>query len=514
MAEAPSKIVSVDELVAIRARLRAAGKTVVQCHGCFDIVHPGHIRYLKFAKSLGDVLVVSVSSDRVVDKGEERPYITEELRLENLAVLEFVDHVCLDDNDWAGPILERVQPDVYVKGKEYETKGHPQFARERELVEAYGGRVVFSSGDVIYSSTFILSQFRESFRLERERLAFFCRSKEIDSASLDALIRSFRGRRVLVLGDPVLDEYIHCEALGIASEAPVLSVTPIRKDWYAGAAALIAAQIVELGGRASMLVNLSPGPSTDRFRSIAAQTGIELIDSEDAERPVATKTRYVVEDRKVFKVDNVRPLPSSAGASRTIAGELRTILGDYDGLIVTDFGYGFFTQPLIDVIEDVASATGKPYYLDVSHTRRANILRFRGARIATPTEHELRFAFADNEAGLSHLASRFFRQTGAEHLLLTMGPRGVLLCRRPSSPEKRVATDFLPALESTAVDPVGAGDVFLAGVSLTDLAGGSCEMGAYLGSALAALHVSTLGNRAVDERVLLEYLEHRPELQR
>ncbi len=261
-----------------------------------------------------------------------------------------------------------------------------------------------------------------------------------------------------------------------------------------------------------MLVNLAPGEATDHFREMARRAEVELIDSADSERTVAKKTRYVVEQRKVFKVDSVRPLPSSAGASEIIAGELGAMLGDFDGLIVTDFGYGFFTQPLIEAIEAAAAGTGKPYYLDVSHTRRANILRFSGARIATPTEQELRFAFADNEAGLSNLASRFFRETAAEHLLLTMGPRGVLLFRRPSSPGKRLATEFLPALESSAVDPVGAGDVFLAGVALTDIAGGSCEMGAYFGSALAALHVSSLGNRVVDSRALYEFFERRPEL--
>jgi bifunctional ADP-heptose synthase (sugar kinase/adenylyltransferase) len=261
-----------------------------------------------------------------------------------------------------------------------------------------------------------------------------------------------------------------------------------------------------------MLFNATPGQATERFRELTTELGVGLIDSADHERPVAVKVRYVVEDRKVFKVDNARPVPSSAGASRTIAGEIESLLGDYDGLVITDFGYGFFTQPLIDALQGVASRVAKPYYLDVSHTRRANILRFHAPRIATPTEQELRFAFADNEAGLSNLASRFFRETSAENLLLTMGSRGVLLFRPPAQPGDRLDTDFLPAFQSAALDPVGAGDVFLAGVALSDLAGASCQVGAYLGSALAALQVASLGNNVVDSRVLHSYLDGRPEL--
>ena len=91
------KIVDLDRLLALRESLRREGRTLVQCHGCFDIVHPGHIRYLGFAKTQGDVLLVSLSSDRHVNKGYDRPFINENLRAENLAVLEFVDYVYIDD---------------------------------------------------------------------------------------------------------------------------------------------------------------------------------------------------------------------------------------------------------------------------------------------------------------------------------------------------------------------------------------------------------------------------------
>src|SRR5258708_5534287 len=104
------KIVSPKRLQAIVKKARTAGKVVVQCHGCFDILHPGHLRYLTWAKERGDVLVVSVSADKVVQKGHMRPYVPQDLRAENLAALEVVDQVTIDDGDWAGPILELVKP--------------------------------------------------------------------------------------------------------------------------------------------------------------------------------------------------------------------------------------------------------------------------------------------------------------------------------------------------------------------------------------------------------------------
>ena len=512
MSDFRSKILPVEHLAKERGVLGEAGKTVVQCHGCFDLVHPGHIRYLQFAKSLGDILIVSVSGDRVVGKGPARPFIGEELRAENLAVLEFVDYVCIDDHEWAGPILETLRPDVYVKGKEYETKGDPRFVRELQLVEGYGGKVVFSSGEVIYSSTHLLEQFSDRFELTRVRLEAFCGRHAITRASLHQTLADIAGARVLVLGDPILDHYVHCDALGIASETPILSVTPIREEWFLGAGALIASQMAGLGADVAFLTSLQDSPHVARFREQAAERGIKLLEVGADERPLALKTRFLVDNQKVFKVNSQRMLPLSTNATSELISKLEENLRDRDALVVTDFGYGLFNADVIDAVARIAEEQGKPYYLDVSHTRRASILKFRKPRLATPTEQELRFAFADNEAGLSNLASRFFSKTGAAHLLLTMGRRGVLLFAQPSADATRIDTDFLPALEGVPLDPVGAGDVFLSAVALSDLVGRTPQQGAYLGAALAALHVSSIGNNAVDSTLLHRYLDSRSEL--
>lgn len=512
MSRSTDKIKDATELQAIREALRDEGKTVVQCHGCFDIVHPGHIRYLQFAKNLGDILIVSVSADRVVGKGDGRPYIREDLRLENLSVFEFVDYVVLDDHDWAGPVLEALRPDIYVKGQEYETKGDPRFAKEVEVVESHGGRIVFSSGDVVYSSTHIINQFQDTFDLEKERLASYCRRHELTQSVVSGMLRKGCGSKILVIGDPIIDRYLHCESLGVASEQPMLSVTPIREQTFVGAGALIANQLAAVGAEVGLLTSLPSGPDAELFRSALEERDITLHDVADEGRPVAVKTRYLVNEHKVFKVDSGRRVPPTTLVTRQLVDRLKESLVHYDALIVTDFGYGLFTTEFIGAIVEIAKAQGKPYYVDVSHTRRASILQFSGARLATPTESELRFSFADNEAGLSNLASRFFAATGTEHLALTLGKRGVLLFQRPEEAEAHLRTDFLPAFESVSIDPVGAGDVFLAGAVLADLVGAPPQHGIYLGSALAGLQVSRLGNEAVTSPALHRYIEARPEL--
>ena len=509
-----AKILSVDALVAERDRLRREGRTVVQCHGCFDIVHPGHIRHLSFARSQGDVLVVTITADSGIDKGFDRPYIHEDLRAENLAALASVDYVAVDPFASALPILQRLQPDVYVKGKEYETNLHPHFLKEKEFVESYGGKVIYSSGDVVYSSTFIINEFRERFDLEHERVRHFCQRNEITRTGLQRTLERMGEARVLVIGDAVQDCYVHCDVLGVAAEGPVLNVTPLGEERFVGAAALVAGQVAALGAHATLLTVLEPGPTSDGFRAELDAIGVETVSLEVDPRPLFQKTRYLVDDAKVFKVNRGRPIPLSSVGVDAVVRALDERLATFHALDVIDFGYGFFSSRLPVEIATRTERLGIPYYVDVSHTPRASILRFRGHRIGTPTEDELRFAFADHESGLSHLASRFYAETDGEQLVLTMGRRGVVSFSRPPTggPEDRLLADYLPSLSREAVDPVGAGDVFHAGVVLADLAGASIQQAIYLGSCLAALHVQRVGNRPVSVLDLTDFLDRRPEL--
>jgi D-beta-D-heptose 7-phosphate kinase/D-beta-D-heptose 1-phosphate adenosyltransferase len=135
-----TKIVSIEAMIAERERLRGEGKRLVFTNGCFDLLHPGHVSYLKQARSLGDALVVALNSDRSVRelKGEGRPILNQQERAEVIAALEAVDYVTIFDEETPSVLIAAVLPDVLVKGGDWalaEIIG-------REEVEAAGGRVL------------------------------------------------------------------------------------------------------------------------------------------------------------------------------------------------------------------------------------------------------------------------------------------------------------------------------------------------------------------------------------
>jgi rfaE bifunctional protein nucleotidyltransferase chain/domain len=186
------KICSLAQLLEFRRAAAANRQTVVHCHGCFDIVHPGHIQYLQFARSLGDALIVTVSADPQVNKGINRPLIPDDLRAGSLAALECVDRVYVNPHPTAVEVLDALKPDIYVKGREYEENQDPRFLAERDTVTRNGGRVIFSSGDVIYSSTALI-------RIQRRKgppLPPAVRPQQREPLKLDhALPRYAHGRR-------------------------------------------------------------------------------------------------------------------------------------------------------------------------------------------------------------------------------------------------------------------------------------------------------------------------------
>jgi len=189
-----TKIVDLPHLLRIRQVAAADRRTVVLCHGCFDIVHPGHVRYLHFARQQGDILIVSMTSDAAIDKGPLRPYIPQELRAENLAALECVDYVYVDPHPTASALLESVQPDIYIKGGEYETSQDPRFLRERATVESYGGRIVFSSGQPVFSSSYIISHMADEQSLAGTRLAAISEKTDVELLPLQVAEAFYRVR--------------------------------------------------------------------------------------------------------------------------------------------------------------------------------------------------------------------------------------------------------------------------------------------------------------------------------
>ena len=218
-------------------------KSVILCHGTFDLVHAGHIRHLLYSKSKADVLVVSLTCDAHIAKGNTRPYVPQDLRAMNLAVLGMTDYVVIDSNPTPIENLSVLKPDFFSKGYEYDIQPHSKAKtaktnEEKELVESYGGQMIFTPGDVVYSSSHILTVAPP--KLGIEKLLTVMSGDNLSFDNLRDILRNLKGIKAHVIGDTIVDSYTYSTMIGGMSKTPTISVRFDRRDDYLGGAAVVA----------------------------------------------------------------------------------------------------------------------------------------------------------------------------------------------------------------------------------------------------------------------------------
>lgn len=506
------KILTTSELRAVRAELTRDGRRLVQCHGCFDIVHPGHVRHLQQARRLGDALLVTVTSDAGVDKGPGRPLFSEDLRAESLAALDCVDYVHINHQPSAADLLEITRPDVYVKGREYETNTDPRFAREREVVESHGGRVVFSSGDVVFSSTALIASMENESESQHDQIRRLLGRHMITPSSVQATIESFRGRRVAVIGECITDTYLFCDRPDIAGESPIMTLRPLETRTFDGGAAIIARHLAALGAEPVLITG---HPATRDAAALRRRLDDDRIETRWVltDHPIVEKQRYLVGQQKVMKVDLAVASELDASQQSELLDLAASACDSCEAAIIVDFGQGLLTGEMIrqlclTIRERVNILTG-----DVSG-RRSSLAHFRDADALCPSEPELRDALHDHTSGLSAVVWGLMRTTGSRGAIVTMGAEGLIAFDRLPEGDtdeadwrSRIVGEHVPALCPAPIDALGCGDAMLAVVTLALASGLSLGHASIFGAVTAAQQARRLGNTVVGVGELREGLD-------
>lgn len=517
------KIVSVEFLKAVMASARSGSdrptgsRIFVQCHGCFDIVHPGHIRYLQFAKSQGHALIVSITGDSAIDKGSIRPYIPQELRAENLAALELVDYVVIDPNPTASSLLAALKPDIYVKGEEYAASKDPRFLEEKRVVESFGGRVLFSSGQVVFSST-RLGEDMERHRgdLADARLVHVCRRHEISNRQLASSLEAFKNKRVLILGDLTIEEYVLCDARSVAGEAPMMSLAELDRREHVGGAGILALQLAAFGAKPILVTCMAHDASAIRAAKRLEEGGVAVLSAARRDE-LPRRTRFLVDEQKLLKVDRGSPRPLDSAGQRRVMELALARTRDVQLAIYYDAGFGMFSS-------DIAAQLGPqlrervPLLAGMSAEPHGNLTNLTEVDLIHTSERRLRTSTGDFAGGLSSIAYRLMATTQAARMIVTLGKRGLVTFDRPTHDRSdaawtdRLLSEHFPSFAMHVADRLGAAECQLAASSLSLACGSTLMPAAYMAAAVAALQIARPGPVAVEPDTLKAWMSTRPEL--
>jgi rfaE bifunctional protein kinase chain/domain len=443
--------------------------------GKFRVIHAGHIRLFRSGKEMAKKLIVALDVNSLSD--DEISW-----RFNILKSIESVDEVIQYSTNIES-VIQRIKPSLVLKGSEFADSVNA----EAPIVEAYGGKLIFSSGANYFAESDLISSGDNSF--VRNLLTLpqaFMQRNSISQGDLRDEIRKFERLRVCVIGDVIVDEYINCHPLGMSQEEPTVVVTPIDTKKFLGGAGIVAAHCQALGATTTLISVLGEDEIGHWCLEKARDYGLNVAISIDLTRPTTLKQRYRSGLQTLLKVSHLRQDSISVDIQQKIIESFKLIAGNIDLLIFSDFSYG--------------SADSQ------SSSQIGNLTKFKGIDLITPTEREVRIELRDQTSGLVVVAEKLRNSVRSKNILLKMGPDGVLISGVDSS-QLIVPTDEIRALNKNAIDTSGAGDSMLAATSLALANGTDIYVASLLGSILAGIQVSRIGNTPISRDLVYSALD-------
>lgn len=491
------KILPLHDLAKVIDGLKQEGKVVVQSHGVFDLIHPGIINHLELAKKQGDILVVTVIRDKDVRRGPGRPIFTDELRLENVASLEQVDYVCAVDDDLPFECVKILKPDVLAKGqayKERDRKVHDKIFEEEK--EFYIGRSrIYETGGFSISSSQLVNSFLDIYPEEtkvflrnfRERYSF---SEIVEN------INKLKKLKVLLIGDGIVDEYHYTASMGKSAKSLLVVSKYLTHEVFYGGAFAIANHMAGLCDQVHLVTLLGKTDSRAEaiLKNLKPNVQAKFFYRDDG--PTVVKKRYVDQylNQKMFEVNYLNDEYIREDCELSIIGYLKSVVGEYDLVLVSDFGHGFITQNLIEVIVGFSKRYAVNTQTNAANAGYNMITKYRAPFFVCLDEPEIRLAAQERTAPIEDVAGRIKHVIKAENLIVTLGKKGSIGFNNISEVNRT------PIFSSKVVDTIGAGDAFFAFTAPCFAQGLPLDMVSFIGNAVGALAVQIVGNKKPVEK--------------
>ena len=485
------KIKKLDELKTIVSNCKKQKKKIAHCHGVFDLIHPGHIRHLASAKKEGDVLIVTVTADKFVRKGPGRPIFNENLRAETLAAFSTVDYVAINHAPTAVNCIKLLKPDIYVKGQDYIDKNKDvtgKISEEEDAILSVGGRIAFTH-DITFSSSKLINDHMQVFPLETRAYLRQISSKY----PLDYIFKVLdeaKKLKVLIIGEAIIDQYHYCDGMDKSRKSNVVVYKYISEESFAGGSLAIANHIAGFSKEVTLVTIMGGDKKAyDAFLNEKMRPNVKIVNFVRPDSQTIIKRRFVNSNQKLFEICYLNDTFLGPETEKKVATKLKNIIHDYDLTIVSDFGHGFLTDNLAETI------CKKSKFLAVNtQTNGANmgfnfITRYSDVGYAALDELEIRYAAHDRAGDLSEIMKKVAQTIKCENLIITRGSYGALCLT------KKAGFISAPALATSVIDPIGAGDAFFAFTAPLVAMGVPQDLVVFIGNAVGALAVQIICNR-------------------
>jgi len=501
------KIYTLDKLSRVLNKEGKRKKKIVLCHGVFDLLHIGHIKHFKEAKSFGDILVVTLTPDAYVNKGPKKPVFNEKLRIEAIAALSTVDYVALNSSPTAISAIQKIKPNIYCKGPEY--KNHRsdvsgEIKNEINAIQKGGGKIIFTK-DITFSSTKLLNYYGNVYS-DLQKLSIKKIKVNYTFQKIRQLIDNFKKVKVLIIGETIIDQYVFCETLGKSGKEPILVLQDIKTEEYLGGAAALARHISPFCNHISLLSMIGErGEYLKEIKRILPKNvNFKYIRKENS--PTILKRRFLdnVTNSKVLGVYKINDNILTNKQDKIFYNTLKKILPRYDLVIVSDYGHGLISKRTANLICKKSKYLALNAQVNSANISYHSMRNYKNLNCLVVNQKEIQHEMRDRNSKSEFLMKKLSLQQKIKNIVVTQGKEGALIYNRQNN-----KFNYCAAFAEITVDKTGAGDAMLAIISLCLKNKLSNELSLLIGSLAAAQSTESIGNKnPVNKIKILKTLEN------
>ena len=501
-----NKILDIKNLKKLRNKFTK--KKIILCHGVFDLLHIGHISYFKSAKKYGNILVVSVTDDKFVNKGPGRPAFSINNRLKFLQEIECIDYLYASNNLTAEKIIKNLKPNFYCKGSdysEYKKKNDQNLNKEINALKKIKGKFKIINEISFSSSRFINENNLQNFNQDCRNYISLVRKK----FHLNQIIQNFykiKKKRVLIIGETIIDKYITTETIGKSGKESMLVLKPKKEIKFLGGAAYIANLCSSFIKDIKIISFLGKENTEKKFVLRNLNKNIKHNFLLKKNSPTITKLRYLddYKKNKIIGIYNLNDDLISQSEEKRFYNLLKKNIGKFDIIIVGDYGHGIMTKKIIKLISKNNHKVFLNTQLNSFNRGYHTVFKYKKIETLVINEGELRYELRNKHSDVVELAKILFKKISVKNIIVTRGIYGSILINK-----KKNLVIFCPAFDQDIIDTVGAGDTFFALCSLAIGSKVDPKISMMMGAISAGFAIEKIGNKFYyDFQTLKKHLTH------
>lgn len=457
------------------------------CHGVFDVLHEGHLSYFEEAKKLTGKLVVSITSDRYVNKGPGRPFFPEKVRARMVAALDIVDYVVINDEARATNLIKEIEPTFYCKGPDYRDKEKDPtrgIYEEEEAVLRGGGELVIIDKDVYSSSTLINKFFANYTEYQQKTIDTIKNLGGMNT--INQLLNDIAKIKVVVVGEPIIDTYVFCTPEGVSSKSPTISARYVGEENYAGGSLAIANHLSDFVSAVHLFAPHGPDEYAKDVFKHSIDSRISFYESRYSKYVTPRKTRFIDHDKgqRVFEFTNIRQDIWTEYSSTLLMDSVVAKTKQSDLTLLCDFGHGLFEDEFIKDLYKIKNKVALNCQTNSSNFGFNPFTKHHRFDYLSLDLKEARVAFHDRTSGSEEL----FKKINRPNASMTLGAGGAYY-------KQGSDTVHCPAFSDKVVDATGAGDAYYAMTAALWAIHAPVEMIPFIGNVFAALKTTIIGNK-------------------